>query len=174
MNPALHDNTWIRSGTSLLWDAEALNLVCVASAVRSLREFLRLHEQDWLESDLKLIKGRTLVVGGLEAAMDILAPEAAVEWMEKTVYPAILGFQEEVADGGSEAALIFWLADGKRVFHQPAENTYCWHCSGVNRHQFIPLGRCVWNGAESSARRIVTTGTDKKELWGGLFLQRIS
>src|ERR1019366_3991960 len=25
MNPALHDNTWIGCGTSLLWDAAALN-----------------------------------------------------------------------------------------------------------------------------------------------------
>jgi hypothetical protein len=25
MNPALHDNTWIGCGTSLLWDADALS-----------------------------------------------------------------------------------------------------------------------------------------------------
>lgn len=174
MNPGLHDNIWMRCGTSLLWDAEALIRVCSADAVRSLREFLRLYEQDWPEADLKLIKGRSLVVGGLEAAMDTLAPEAAVEWLEKTVYPAILDFQEEVADGGGEAALILWLADGKRVFHQPAENTYHWYCSGAHRQHYIPLGRCVWNGAESSVRRIVTLNAEKKELWAGLFLQRIS
>jgi hypothetical protein len=174
MNPELRDNTWMRCGTSLLWDAEALNRVCPAEAVRSLREFLRLYELDWQEAGLKLIKGRTLVVAGLEAVMDTLHPDEAVEWLEQTVYPAILDFQEEVADGGGEAALILWLADGKRVFHQPAENTYHWHCSGAHRQQAIPLGRCIWNGAESSVRRIITLNAEKKAGWAGLFLQRIS
>ena len=174
MNPGLHENNWMRCGTSLLWDADALNLVCPAGAVRSLREFLRLYEQDWPEAELKLIKGRTLVVAGLEAALDTMPPEQAEEWLQKTVYPAILDFQEEVADGGGEAALILWLAEGRRVFPQPAQNAYHWHCSGAHQKESIPLGRCIWNGAEGSARRIITKDAEKKELWAGLFLQRIS
>jgi hypothetical protein len=106
--------------------------------------------------------------------MDTLHPDEAVEWLEHIVYPAILAFQENVADGGREAALILWLADCNRVFHRASENTYHWHCSGEYRKHSIPLGRCIWNGAESSARRIVSTNADKKDVFQGLFNSRIS
>jgi len=174
MNLDLRDNTWIRSGTSLLWEAEALNSICSAESVRSLRGFLRLHQAGWPDDSLKLVNNRTLVIAGLEAAMDTMEPEEAGEWLEQKIYPAVLAFQENVADGGREAALILWLADHNRVFHRPSENTYHWHCSGIHRQQSIPLGRCIWNGAESSVRRIITTNSDQKEIWAGLFLQRIS
>ena len=174
MNPDLHDDTWLRCGISLLWDADALNRICSAEAVRSLREFLRLHQAVWPDDGLKLIQKRTLVVAGLEAVMDTLHPDQAVEWLEHTVYPAVLEFQENVADGGREASLIFWLADRNRVFHRPSENAYHWHCSAEYRKQSIPLGRCIWNGAESSVRRIVSTNVEKKDIWQGLFNPRIS
>ena len=174
MNADLHDDTWIRCGTSLLWDAAALNGICPAESVRSLREFLRLHQAGWPEGELALIDNRTLVIAGLEAAMDTLHPDEAVGWFERMVYPAVLDLQENVADGGREAGLILWLADRNRIFHHAAENTYHWHCSGAYRQRSIPLGRCIWNGAETSVRRIMTTNADKKQIWAGLFNPRIS
>jgi hypothetical protein len=174
MNPDLHDNVWMQRGTSLLWDAEALNCICSAESVRSLRDFLCLCQAGWPEDALELINNRTIVVAGLESAMDTLHPEHAVEWLEGMVYPAVRDFQENVAGGGSEAALIFWLADRNRVFHNTSENSYHWHCSGEHRTHSIPLGRCIWNGAEGSVRRIITVKADKKEVWTGLFHPRIS
>lgn len=172
--PDLHDNNWTRCGISLLWNADALNQICPADTVRSLREFLRLYRVGWPEDALKLANRRAMVIAGLEAAMDTLDPENAILWLEKTVYPAILDFQEEVADGGGEAALIFWLADGTRVFYHPSDNTYNWFCSGEHRKQSIPIGRCIWNGAEGSVRRIIVTNSEKKPTHVGLFQQRIS
>ncbi len=174
MNRDLHDNTWITCGTSLLWDAAALKQICSFDSVRSLRELLRLHQAGWPDDSLKLINNRTLVVAGLEAAMDTLAPDVAVQWLEKTVYQAISDFQRDVADGGREAGLLFWLADPKRVFPKASEETYHWHCAGEHAKKSIPIGRCLWNGAEGSARRIITIGPDKKEVWSGLFHPRIS
>ena len=69
---------------------------------------------------------------------------------------------------------IFWLADPKRVFHKASEDTYHWHCAGEHAKKSIPIGRCLWNGAEGSARRIITTAADKTEIWSGLFHPRIS
>ncbi len=174
MNPDLHDPTWMTAGTSLLWDAAALHQICAPEAVRSLRELLRLHHAGWPAETLNLVHQRTLVVAGLEAALDTLAPEAAVEWMEQTVYAAIIDFQQRVADGGREAALIFWLADGARVFPRPAEDTFHWHCAGAHRGQSLPIGRCLWNGAEASARRITTKNAAGKPVWAGLFHPRVS
>lgn len=174
MNPDLKDNSWMHGGTSLLWDADALTRICPAQSVRSLREFLRLYEDGWPEAALKLINGRTLVVAGLEAAMDTLPPERAVEWLEKTVYEAIYDFQQEIADGGSQAALILWLTDSKRIVFQLSDSSHHWRCSGTNRQESLPLGRCIWNGAEQGVRRIMVRGVDSEDTWAGLFLQRIS
>jgi hypothetical protein len=174
MNPELHDNIWMTCGTSLLWDAAALNQICPFDSVRSLRELLRLHKAGWPDETLQLINNRTLVVAGLEAAMDTLHPDAAVEWLEQTVYQALSDFQRDVADGGREAALLFWLADRKRVFHKASEDTYHWHCSGEHGKKSIPIGRCLWNGAEGSARRIITRAAGQSETWAGLFHPRIS
>jgi hypothetical protein len=174
MKPDLFDNTWIGCGTSLLWDAAALRQICEFDSVRSLRELFQMHQADWPVGALKLINERTLVVAGLEAAMDTLHPDAAVEWLEQTVYQAISAFQRDVADGGREAALIFWLADRNRVFPNASDDTYHWHCAGEHSKRSIPIGRCLWNGAERSARRIITTAADKTEMWAGLFHPRIS
>ena len=82
MRPDLHDKTWMGCGISMLWDAEALNEICAPGSVRSLREFLRLYHTGWPEDALNLINSRTLVIAGLEAAMDTLNPLEAVEWLE--------------------------------------------------------------------------------------------
>src|ERR1700722_15898702 len=115
MTPDLHDKTWMDSGISLLWDAETLNEICSPESVRSLREFLRLYQAGWPEDAMKLIKNRTLVIAGLEAAMDTLNPQEAVEWLEQKVYPAVRDFQDNVADGGGGGALFFWLAHKKGI-----------------------------------------------------------
>jgi hypothetical protein len=174
MSPDTQDKSWMDCGISLLWDASALNEICPADSVRSLREFLRLHQAGWPEATLALVNGRTIVVAGLEAAMDTLDPQDAVEWLEQKVYPAVRDFQDNVADGGGEAALIFWLADAKRIWHRAADNTHHWYCSGEHREHSIPIGRCIWNGAESSVRRITGVGSDNKQENIGLFLRRIS
>jgi hypothetical protein len=174
MSPDLRDTTWMQCGVSILWDADALNELCPADSVRSLRELLRLYEAGWPEEGLNLISKRTLVISGLEAAMDTLSPDEAVEWLEQKVYPAIRTFQDSVADGGGEAALIFWFADQRRLVYSAADNTHHWHCAGQHRAKSIPIGRCIWNGAESSVRKIVASGVDGKQRNIGLFLRRIS
>jgi hypothetical protein len=47
-------------------------------------------------------------------------------------------------------------------------------CSGEHREHSIPIGRCIWNGAEPSVRSIITADRDKKDRNIGLFLRRIS
>jgi len=174
MTLELRDRTWHSCGISLLWDAEALNELCPPESVRSLREFLRQHQAGWPEDTLNLINNRTLVIAGLEAAMDTFNPQDVVEWLEQTVYPAVRDFQDNVADGGGEAALIFWFADNRRIWHRAADNTSHWWCSGEHREHSVPIGRCIWNGAEPSVRSIVTVDHEKKDRNIGLFLRRIS
>jgi hypothetical protein len=65
MGSDLHDKTWMSSGISLLWDAEALNEICPPGLVRSLREFMCLRQAGWPEDALKLIGSSVESVGGV-------------------------------------------------------------------------------------------------------------
>lgn len=174
MGPLLSDDIWMRRGISLLWCAEALSTACTPQQVVSLRQFLALHAAGWSGVDAVMVQnGKCLVVAGLESAIDALPPTDAQEWVEKTVYPAIISFQEEVAGGGTEASLIFWIADLKRLDYHTSDDTHYWHCSTEYRGQQLPLSRCLFNGAQDGLRRIQPAG-DKSEHGVGLFHPRIS
>jgi len=171
MGPPLEDDSWTRRGISILWDADSLNTLCKARQVVSLRRFLRLHGAGWPENDLPLVNDRALVVAGLEACIDALPPAEATAWLEGTVYPAIVSFQREVADGGSQAALIFWLVEWKRLEYRTSADAWFWHCSGEYKNQQIGLGQCLFNGAQSDLKSIQAPGEKQPR---GLFHPRIS
>lgn len=172
MGPPLSDDIWMRRGISLLWDAEALAAVCTSGQVVSLRRFLLLHAAGWPDADLPLVNDVCLVVAGLESVIDALPPDEAVAWLERTVYPAIVSYQEEVAGGGTEAGLILWVADHKRLDYHTSDDTHYWHCGTEYKGQQIPLSRCLFNGAQDGLRRILAG--KKSELGVGLYHPRIS
>jgi hypothetical protein len=173
MGPPLSDDIWMRRGISLLWDAETLATVCTPRQVVSLRQFLLLHAAGWPEAELPLVNDVRLVVAGLESAIDALAPDEAVAWLERTVYPAIISYQENVAGGGTEASLILWIADHKRLDYHTSDDTHYWHCGTEYKGQLLPLSRCLFNGAQDGLRRI-QAGGKKSEVGAGLYHPRIS
>jgi hypothetical protein len=174
MGPPLEDDSWTRRGISILWDPDCLNQVCQPPQVVSLRRLLQLHAAGWPEVDLPLVNDTTLVVAGLESCIDALPPEDAVQWLEHVIYPVIISYQREVADGGSQAALIFWLVERARLTYLTSDDVYYWHCSGEHKGQQIPLSHCLFNGAYHDLRRIHVPGGKKTVQWVGLFHPRIS
>lgn len=152
MPPPLHDNIWDRRGITILWDADELNRLCTPQKVVSFRRFLQLHANGWQEADLPLVNDTALIVAGLESCYRLAAAHEAEEWLVSTVY--IVSFQQEVSDGGNEAALIFWLVDHERLQYQTSENSYFWHCGTEYHGQQVPLSRCLFNGAQHDLRRI--------------------
>jgi hypothetical protein len=169
-SPLVNDDLWTRRGISLLWDAEKLNLLCEAKQVISLRHFFQLHDAGWPESRLPLVNDVALVVAGLESCIDSLPPEEMTGWLEQKVYPAIVSFQREVADGGNQAALVFWLVEHARLKHHVSEDSWTWHCSGEHRNEQIPLSHCLFNGAQHDLKEI----QDAKGNRLGLYHPRIS
>lgn len=176
MKPPLTDDIWKRRGVSVLWDAEALATVCPPGRVVSLRQFLVLHAAGWPEAEyepLLVNDGKALVVAGLESALDALIPAEAEVWLCEVVYKAMTEYQREVARGSTEASLILWFADPKRIEYHTSDDTHYWHCGTEYKGQMIPLSRCLFNGAQDDRQRI--QGTDPKSETGvGLYLQRIS
>ncbi|MDZ4688262.1 MAG: hypothetical protein SH850_24580 [Planctomycetaceae bacterium] len=169
----LHDDIWHRRGISLLWDADSLSTICTPQQVVSLRRFLQLHALGWPEAQVSLVNDKVLVVAGLESAIDALPPEESSEWLERVVYAAIVGYQTEVAYGGTEAALVLWFTDFRRFHYNTSDDTYYWHCTTEYKGRQIPISRCLFNGGQADARRIHTVDAKRDEHWVGLYHPKV-
>jgi hypothetical protein len=170
----VQDSSWSRRGLSLLWGPELLAEVAKPEDVLSIRGFFDL-ARNWPQ-DLPSGGGRTLVVAGVEGCVDLLPPAQARIWLEEELRPRVLAFQDEYE---SQAALVLWLPDGRRrVRMVPATESYVWVCAGEWRNETIPLGQCLWSGAESDVGRILDTREKNQDFdgpaWIGLHHPRIS
>ena len=169
----LQDPMWRSRGISLLWDAESLGEICTPQQVVSLRRFLQLGSLGWPEEQLLLVDEKRLVVAGLESAIDSLPPEEATDWLEQVVYRCIVSFEREVSRA-TEAALVLWLSERRRLEYSTSDDTYYWHCATEFKGHMIPLSRCLFNGGQGDARRIHSLDGSKKEPWIGLFHPKVS
>lgn len=172
---SVQNPNWFKHGIALLWDAEKLSALAAPAEVYSLRQFLHLCSQ-WPE-ELPSSGGDTLVVAGLDGALDSLSPDDGQQFLEESIQPAILSFQDKYE---GQAGLIFWLPQGqKRIQHQPATGAYTWACGGRYNAQTIAMGRALWAGAEVDAGHILRSGAPPNaELegpdWICLHLDRVS
>lgn len=169
-SPLVNDDLWTRRGISLLWDADKLNKLCQPHQVISIRRLRQLHATGWPENALSLIDEVRLVVAGLEGCVDALPPGEATEWLEQKIYPAIVDFQREVAGGGGQAALVFWMVEPDRLHYRTSEDTWHWHCSGEFKKDQIPLSQCLFNGAQHDLKEIQDINGSRL----GLYHPRIS
>lgn len=176
MRPPIEIDTWKRKGHTILWDPASLASFAKSEQAINLREFLRMHAAGWPDAALEsaMVKRRALLVAGLDAAIDSMEPADALAWLEKTVYPAVISFEKNVADGASQAALVFWFADGKRFRHSMADLVAWWECSIAYGQNPIPLSRGLWNGSSSSMQEIRERMDDGKSVHVGYYVQKIS
>jgi hypothetical protein len=170
---AISDTRWHRRGFTLLWGAESLAELARPDEALTMREFLNI--QKWSES-LPSVEGNAMVVVGLEGCLDMLTPQDAETWLNEDFRKQVFRFQSEYEN---QAALILWLPDGKRrVRVAPAADEYLWICATPYSNQTLSLGRCLWSGAESDARRIVNSTPSSSDpdgfTWIGLYHPRIS
>lgn len=151
MSTLLNDITWQHRGISWIWEESARKDITSPNApkniweadeVWSLRRFLytaatTAWDKELPNRELPSAGGYALVVGGLEASLDLLSLEEAEKWLRETIKKAILDFQQEW--GG--AALIFWLPSGdKRLKKQ----TTMWEWHTPNQKQKVAFGRILW------------------------------
>lgn len=163
----LLDTVWQRRGTSWLWDDEALGQVCAASEVWSLRQFIQARGH-WSD-DPPSNDNNTLVVAGLDACLDLLAPPDAEAWLGEEMKDAILSFQE-FYDG--QAALIFWLPSGAgRIVTNSATDAVRWRCAHPNASDSLDFGRVLWGEAHEYPQEILLRNEAKP---AGLFHLRIT
>lgn len=147
--------------------------VTAPSAVVSIRELFALRKK-WPE-DLPGNDGDALVVAGLEGCLDSLSEDDAITWLKTDLKDAVLSFRDHY----DKAALILWLASGRtRVGMDLADEEYFWKISPGRDAARLPLGRCLWGGAESDVARILVSDDKDPDFDGpayvGLHHPRIS
>jgi hypothetical protein len=163
----LLDSVWQRRGISWVWDTKALGMVCQASEVWSLRQWLRSVDQ-WPD-DLPSNDGDTMVVAGLEGALDLLLPQESELWLGEQVKDAILSFQSYYE---GQAALVFWLPSGAgRIVLHSATDAVQWRCAAPNSSSLLDFGRILWGEAREYPQEIVLQRGEKAS---GLFHLRIT
>ncbi len=170
----LRDSGWTRRGFSLLWDPNALSKVASPSGVVSIRQFFSMANA-WPE-DLPGTGGDALVVAGVEGCLDALTDDDGKVWLETDLKQAVLSFQEEYE---GQAALILWLPSGRRrVSMVRATEEYFWKSDSSRSVPGLPIGRCLWAGAESDVTRILISDAADPDVDGdayvGLYHPRIS
>lgn len=167
-------NAWKRRGFSLLWEPHVLTDLIAPAAVISIRDFFAMRKA-WPD-DLPGAEGDALVVAGLDGCLDSLSDQDAVIWLERDLKPAVLSFQEHYE---GQAALILWLASGRaRIEMNRADEQYSWKIGIGREGGRLPLGRCLWGGAESDVARILVSKEAAPDVDGdayvGLHHPRIS
>lgn len=171
MNPPLTDDVWTRRGINVLWDGLTLARLGAAPKAISLRRFFELNAAGWPKAETPLVNDSAVLVAGLDAAIDALGPDAAEAWIGQIVYPRIYEFQTAF-DG--QCVLIFWMADQTRWQENSGAGAFDWHLGGKYQGRLLPLGRCLWDGADAGVRRIEETAPGGRPRWIGLYLPRIS
>jgi len=135
-----------------------------ADQVISLRRFSGLSAKNWPEENMPLIQDETLIVAGLDVAVDAMSPDEAEKWLKTTIFSIIDDYQN-LGDGG----LVFWMPDDGRWIFDESDSAWLWHLTGKYNSHTLPMGQCIWNGAEADVQQIYVDGR-----WQGLFLERIS
>jgi len=165
---------WRRRGFSLLWEPRVLTEIVVPGAVLSMREFFE-RRQKWPEN-LPAINGDAMIVAGLDGCLDSLSESDATTWLETDLKGAVLSFQEHYE---GQAALIMWIASGRtRVGMDLSDEEYFWKATPGRDAARLPLGRCLWGGAEADVSRVIVSTDRDADVDGpayvGLYHPRIS
>lgn len=147
----LLDTVWQRRGVSWVWDEEARNQVCHAEEVWSLRQLLRARGNwpDVLPSN----NDQTVVVAGLDSCLDLLGPGQAEGWLDDPIKATLFSFQDHY---DSEAALIFWLPNGRsRLRAHSGTDAVSWNCGPPYAKQALEFGRILWGEAREYPQEIL-------------------
>jgi hypothetical protein len=163
----LLDTVWQRRGISWLWDDEALSKIAAPGEVLSLRQLLR-SDGHWPD-DPPSNNGRSVVVAGLDAYLDLVSPNEADAWLSGELKHVILSFQDGYQ---GDVALIFWLPGGqRRIRIETASDAVTWRCGAPHGDCEVDFGRLLWGEAREYPKQIVLTEGTRPS---GLFHLRIT
>lgn len=160
-------NIWLQTGTSIVWDADALYQAAERGKTVSLREAL-----EWAESmpDEPPDGVRTVLVTGLQAAIDVAGHDGVVPTLER-----VRRLIRQQSRRWPEAAIVFAVQDRTRFRVSPPSGSILMRRLDGNG---LDLGHTLWGGAGRDADLLVDLRRDTKNretrVEIGYWLRRVS
>lgn len=131
MDPITFDS-WRRQGSSVLFDPELLAPALHADALVSLRRALA-----WSDGAADLPDdGRTVLVGGLDAALQVLGVGDGTDFLRRRVHPLVLRFQQRRDHQG----LVFGFNAKAQQFSLDRQDRVVFRTHGGA----VPLSEALW------------------------------
>ena len=163
----IETDRWRRLGSSIVWNSAALAPLLSAGCLISLREVLSWRKV-WPSAPP--CGSDTVLVGGLEACMELLVPPEAEQFLRRQIKPLILDFQRRWDQRG----LVFGFGAPENAFKvEPASEEILF----IRRDQSqVRLSFAMWDGSASlNLNRLVQpAGGAKGKVTIGYHVQRIS
>jgi len=163
----IESDRWRRLGSSIVWDSAALAPLLSAGCLVSLREALSWRKA-WPADPP--CGSDTVLVGGLEACLDLLSRDEAEQFLRAQIKPLILDFQRRWDQRG----LVFGFAASANAFIvEPLSDEVLF----VRRNQSrVRLSFAMWDGsANLNLIRLVQPASNSKGRTPiGYHVQRIS
>jgi hypothetical protein len=169
----MRGTAWLRSGSSLVWDAQLLGPLLENG------ELLPLHKAlNWIEEKLPSTPpskdGKTIFIVGLQTVLEVLSPEAAFKFLRDRVQRLIVRVQDFY---GNNVGLVFGCNCNWRQWRIDSnEHAYLHLRSG---HE-LNVTFALWNGVAREAQIIMVKdhktqrGELIKETGGGFYVRRYS
>ncbi|HCF99181.1 MAG TPA: hypothetical protein DEV93_01400 [Chloroflexi bacterium] len=144
---------WRRTGTSLVWDGDALHTAATEGVTVSLRTALMWAEVGAMPEDPPDGK-RVLVVTGLRTAIDVLTEAERDAVLEKVA--RLVRAQSRY---WPEAAIVFALPETTRLLVAPPTGTVVLDLGG---DLSLDIGNRIWGGAGTGANQLIESRLDSK------------
>lgn len=163
----IETNRWRRLGSSIVWNSAALAPLLSAGCLVSLRQALSWRSA-WPPAPPS--GSDTVLVGGLEACLEVLAPTEAEQFLRRQIKPLILNFQRRWDQRG----LVFGFGAPENAFRVEPANEEILFLRRDQTH--VRLSFAMWDGSASlNLNRLVQPAVGVKgNVTIGYHVQRIS
>ena len=157
----------MRTGTSIVWDADALYQAAQHGTTVSLRKAL-----EWAEAMPDEPPGdvQTVVVTGLQAAIDVTGTAGMEHTLER-----VRTLVRQQSRRWPEAAIVFAVQDHTRFRVSPPNGSVLMRLPNGDE---MDLGHTLWGGAVRDADRLIAIRRDNKDRESrveiGYWLRRVS
>jgi hypothetical protein len=163
----IESTVWHRRGSSIVWDSATLAPFLADGCLVSLREVLG-WRKTWPAASPA--GNHTILVGGLEACLELLAPTEAENFLRQEVKPLIREFQRRWDSHG----LVFGFGASEGAFRVDAVSE---EIQFVRRDQTaVRLSFAMWDGSTGLqlSRLVQTSSAAKGSATIGYYVPRIS
>lgn len=157
--------TWLRRGSSIVFDRPTLGPLIWEGALVSMREAL-----GWMKAwpDKPPGNGQTVLVCGIETLLDVMEPAEAESFLKKRVKP----FVQEFQSCWDQRGLVFGFGTHERSFELRASDEEVLFIRRDTRR--VRLSYSLWDGSATMNVTRLIREEQEKNITIGYYVARIS